>query len=647
MKDLENRNRMIGSEDTTISNIFDKSLPGLLEDYCSRDAQKNLSVDINKVLRDKGVGVFEAGTGTGKTLGYLIPAFLYEKQVLLSTGTKNLQDQLFFKDIPLLVNLFPKKRISLLKGRANYLCILRFKQSLELGSIEQVSPSKAQEIEIWRHRTISGDLTEILDFESLLDLEPLVSSTAENCLGTDCSFYNECYLFKAREIASKSDIVIVNHHLLFSHLLRNDEHVRNILPEVGAYIIDEAHKIPGIARKFIGDIISSQKLHQLVSDISKEQVFLGDDDRVLTNLIDSLYQTILSIEAELDSRKPEKNFESFLTFRPFLLRLENNLSSLEMRLRLMCDRSDTLRQLNKRVQSAAETSARFLVEDKESEEYAYWTESKVRAFSFHRAPVLLENRLKSVIHESRAPWVFTSATLTIEESFEYFLEETGIKADVQRIYPSPFDFESAVRGLVLANLPWPGNDQHTISLACACMKILQANSGRTFFLFTSHRAMRVAAEILRGQEKPLFVQGDAPKISLIKGFKENEGSILMGTDSFWEGIDVSGLNLTLLIIDKLPFPVPDDPILKQKSRMIIEREGNPFLEIFLPKALLSLKQGFGRLIRSESDRGLFVLGDPRMATKSYRSYIKKNLPFRTWIESIDQASSWLNEMELK
>ena len=647
MKDLENRNRMIGSEDTTISNIFDKSLPGLLEDYCSRDAQKNLSVDINKVLRDKGVGVFEAGTGTGKTLGYLIPAFLHEKQVLLSTGTKNLQDQLFFKDIPLLVNLFPKKRISLLKGRANYLCILRFKQSLELGSIEQVSPSKAQEIEIWRHRTISGDLTEILDFESLLDLEPLVSSTAENCLGTDCSFYNECYLFKAREIASKSDIVIVNHHLLFSHLLRNDEHVRNILPEVGAYIIDEAHKIPGIARKFIGDIISSQKLHQLVSDISKEQVFLGDDDRVLTNLIDSLYQTILSLEAELDSRKPEKNFESFLTFRPFLLRLENNLSSLELRLRLMCDRSDALRQLHKRVQSAAETSARFLDEDNESEEYAYWIESKVRAFSFHRAPVLLENRLKSVIHESRAPWVFTSATLTIEESFEYFLEETGIQADVQRIYPSPFDFESAVRGLVLANLPWPGNDQHTISLACACMKILQANSGRTFFLFTSHRAMRVAAEILRGQKKPLFVQGDASKISLIKGFKENKGSILMGTDSFWEGIDVSGLNLTLLIIDKLPFPVPNDPILKQKSRMIIEREGNPFLEIFLPKALLSLKQGFGRLIRSESDRGLFVLGDPRMATKSYRSYIKKNLPFRIWIESIDEASSWLNEMELK
>ncbi len=647
MKDLENRNRMIGSEDTTISNIFDKSLPGLLEDYCSRDAQKNLSVDINKVLRDKGVGVFEAGTGTGKTLGYLIPAFLHEKQVLLSTGTKNLQDQLFFKDIPLLVNLFPKKRISLLKGRANYLCILRFKQSLELGSIEQVSPSKAQEIEIWRHRTISGDLTEILDFESLLDLEPLVSSTAENCLGTNCSFYNECYLFKAREIASKSDIVIVNHHLLFSHLLKSDEHVRNILPEVGAYIIDEAHKIPGIARKFIGDIISSQKLHQLVSDISREQVLLGDDDRVLKNLIDSLYQTILSLEAELDSRKPEKNFESFLSFRPFLLRLENNLSSLEMRLRLMCDRSDTLRQLNKRVQSAAETSARFLVEDNESEEYAYWTESKVRAFSFHRAPVLLANRLKSVIHESRAPWVFTSATLTIEESFEYFLEETGIKADVQRIYPSPFDFESAVRGLVLANLPWPGNDQHSISLACACMKILQANSGRTFFLFTSHRAMRVAAEILRGQEKPLFVQGDAPKISLIQGFKENEGSILMGTDSFWEGIDVSGLNLTLLIIDKLPFPVPDDPILKQKGRMIIEREGNPFLEIFLPKALLSLKQGFGRLIRSESDRGLFVLGDPRMATKSYRTYIKKNLPFRTWIESIDQASSWLNEMELK
>ncbi|MDC2963785.1 ATP-dependent DNA helicase [Gammaproteobacteria bacterium] len=647
MKDLENRNGMIDPEVTTISNIYDQSLAGLLEDYCSRDAQKNLSVDINKVLRSKGVGVFEAGTGTGKTLGYLVPAFLHKKQVVLSTGTRNLQDQLFLKDIPLLVNFFPKKRISLLKGRSNYLCIHRFKQYSELGSIDQVNPSKAQEIEIWRHRTISGDLTEILDSESLLDLEPLISSTAENCLGTDCGFYNECFLFKARDIASKSDIVIVNHYLLFSHLLMNEEHVRNILPEVSAYIIDEAHKVPGIARKFIGDIISSQNLHQLISDLSTEQSFLGDDDQALTNLIDSLDQTILSLEAELDSKKPDKNFDSLLLFKPFLLRLENNLNSLELRLRLLCERSDALRQLQKRVQSAAETLALFLHDDKESEEYAYWIENKARAFSFHRAPVLLENRLASVIHESKSPWVFTSATLTIEQSFEYFLEETGIQADVERIYPSPFDFESAVRGLVLPDLPWPGSDQHTISLACACMKILRANSGRTFFLFTSHRAMRVAAEIIRGLKKPLFVQGEASKFSLIKGFKENDGSILMGTDSFWEGIDVSGLNLTLLIIDKLPFPVPNDPILKQKSRMIIERDGNPFLEIFLPKALLSLKQGFGRLIRSESDRGLFVLGDPRMATKSYRSYIKKNLPFRIWIESIDEASSWLNEMELK
>ena len=645
MKDLGNGNGIISSEDTTVSNIFDESLAGLLEDYCSRDAQKNLSLDINNVLRDKGVGVFEAGTGTGKTLSYLVPAFLHKSQVLLSTGTKNLQDQLFFKDIPLLASLFPKKRISLLKGRSNYLCIQRFKQNSELGSIDQVSPSKAQEIEIWRHRTVSGDLTEIMDAETLRNLEPLVSSTAENCLGSDCGFYNECYLFRAREIASKSDIVIVNHYLLFSHLFMNEEHVRNILPNVSAYIIDEAHKIPGIARKFIGDVISSQKLYELVSDISKEQAFLGNDDRVLINLIDSLDQTILSLESEFHSKKPEKNLEPFATFKPFLLRLEKALSQLETRLKLLCERSDALRQLQKRVQSAAETSALFLDEDNEIEEYAYWIESKARGFSFHRAPVFLDNRLNSVINESKSPWVFTSATLTIEQSFEYFLEETGIQADIERIYPSPFDFESAVRGFVVSNVPWPGNDEHTIALAYACMKILTSNSGRTFFLFTSHRAMRVAAKILRGQKKPLFVQGEASKFSLIKGFKENKGSILMGTDSFWEGIDLSGLDLKLLIIDKLPFPVPNDPILKNKSRILTERGGNPFLEIFLPKALLSLKQGFGRLIRSENDRGLFVLGDPRMATKSYRSYIKKNLPFRIWIESFDEASSWLNGME--
>ena len=256
MKDLDKRNELIVAQDITISNIFDKFLQGSLKGYCSRDAQKNLSVDIYNVLRDRGVGVFEAGTGTGKTLSYLVPAFLHENQVLLSTGTKNLQDQLFFKDIPLLANLFPRKRISILKGRSNYLCIQRFKQNSELGSIDQINPSKAQEIESWRHRTKSGDLTEIMDAETQEDLEPLVSSTAENCLGADCNFYNECYLYKAREIASKSDIVIVNHYLLFSHLFMNEEHVRNILPDVSAYIIDEAHKIPVIVRKFIGDIIS-------------------------------------------------------------------------------------------------------------------------------------------------------------------------------------------------------------------------------------------------------------------------------------------------------------------------------------------------------------------------------------------------------
>ncbi|MEC8299190.1 MAG: ATP-dependent DNA helicase [Pseudomonadota bacterium] len=647
MKDLENTNGIIGAQDTNILNIFDESLPDLLEGYCSRDAQKNLSLDINKVLRNKEVGVFEAGTGTGKTLGYLVPAFLHKNQVLLSTGTKNLQDQLFFKDIPLLAKLFPKKRISLLKGRSNYLCIHRFKQNAELGSIDEVSPSKAQAIESWRHRTISGDLTEIMDSESLTELEPLLSSTAENCLGTDCAFYNECFLFKAREIASKSDIVIVNHYLLFSHLFVSEEHVRNILPDVSAYIIDEAHKIPEIARKFIGDIISSQKLRELVSDISKEQVFLGNDDRNLMNLIDSLDKTIVSIEAEFESKKPEKDLEPWLTFKPSLLRLEKDLSRLESRLRLLCERSDVFRQIIKRVQSAAETSALFLDQENEGEEYAYWIESRGRAFSFHRAPVLLSNRLKSVIQESKSPWVLTSATLTVEQSFNYFLEETGIQADIKRIYPSPFDFESAVRGFVVPSLPWPGNDRHTSDLAHACMKILKANSGRTFFLFTSHRALRVAAEILRGQKKPLFVQGEASRFSLIDGFRDNEGSILMGTDSFWEGIDVRGLDLTLLIIDKLPFPVPTDPIIRQKSRIIIERGGNPFSEIFLPAALMSLKQGFGRLIRSEHDTGLFVLGDPRMTTKSYRTYIKKNLPFRTWIESFDEASSWLKNTEIK
>ena len=269
MKDLENRNGLIAAQDITISNIFDKSLKGLLEGYCSRDAQKKLSVDINNVLLDQGVGVFEAGTGTGKTLSYLVPAFLQKKQVLLSTGTKNLQDQLFFKDIPLLSKLFPQKRISILKGRSNYLCIQRFKQNSEFGSIDQISPSKTQEIESWRHRTKSGDLTEFMDSASQKDLEPLVTSTAENCFGTGCNFYKDCYLYKARDIASKSDIVIVNHYLLFSHLFMSEEHVRNILPDVRAYIIDEAHKIPTIARNFVGDIISSQKLRELVKDISR------------------------------------------------------------------------------------------------------------------------------------------------------------------------------------------------------------------------------------------------------------------------------------------------------------------------------------------------------------------------------------------
>ena len=647
MDHKKNTNSTGLSRNLSVSMIFEDRLKDVLPFYRFRRAQMDLAEDINRILLGQGIGVFEAGTGTGKTLSYLVPSFLNDEQVVISTGTKNLQDQVFNKDIPDLELIFPNKRAALLKGRSNYICPQKFKTNVKSGGHTAERAHKLSEIERWSYKTKTGDLTEIIDLEKTEGLLPLISSSTESCQGSRCSYFENCPLYQARDRAKNSDIIVVNHHLLFSHLLKEEEHFRNLFPNVGSYIIDEAHKIPEVVRRYAGNFFSSRKLRELLIDLINDQASLGNDDKTTIDVIALVDRTRILLEKEFELGRP-RNLE-FLrdpAINELLLRLERELGFLEDRLNTIGNRSEVASQLRKRLDEMISEVTLFSnpIDD---EGFACWVEVLEKTYTLYRSPIGIADNLGTVIKESEAAWIFTSATLTVEKSFDHFLYETGLTPKHKKIFPSPFDFDTAVRGLILSSLPIPGNDEHTIALTEKCLPILEKNPGSAFFLFTSHRAMQLAARILKSQSKPIFVQGHDSKTRLLARFKDNQGSILLGAHSFWEGIDVNGLGLTLLIIDKLPFPFPHDPVIKQQSRVLRKNGESPFLVLSLPKAVLALKQGFGRLIRSETDAGLFVIGDPRMATKSYRHHIKNNFPFRLWFKSELEAINWLSSIEVK
>jgi ATP-dependent DNA helicase DinG len=602
-----------------------RSLPG----FTPRRSQLAMAQRVALALENRAPLVVEAGTGTGKTFAYLVPALLSGKRVLISTGTRTLQDQLFNKDLPLVAGAIGvPARVALLKGRSNYLCTYRLRQSGAQRSLAGTRDRTLARIERWAGVTRSGDLAEVPDLGDAHPLWPQVTSTRDNCLGARCPDVGRCHVMDARRKAIESDIVIVNHHLLLADLALKEDGFGDLLGTADAVILDEAHQIPDLATQFFGTRFGSRQVELLVRDARQELVQVrAPASSAATEL--GAVEKHLAVLAEI--------FRG--TQRPNWLAADTPLADAAH------DLSQALRELTtalneqSREPGVAQCSTRATelavrldeITQADDNEGARSVELTQRGFTLSLLPFDVAERFSRLAGGTRAAWVFTSATLSVGEDFTHFTSRLGLDDAETLAIPSPFDFESQSLLYLPAQLPDPSAPAHTNAVIDVAVPLIEASAGGAFILFTSHRALQRAAQLLRDRwtelgDFPLLVQGEAPREQLLRRFRESGNAVLLGAASFWEGVDVKGDALRLVIIEKLPFSSPDDALTKARIEHLKANGGNAFREFQLPEAALTLKQGVGRLIRSETDRGVVVICDPRLIDKPYGRVFRASLP---------------------
>ncbi len=611
-------------------------LSELIPDFVPRRVQLDLASGFAGSITDRKNAILEAGTGTGKTLAYLLPVVQSGVKTIVSTGTKTLQDQICFKDLPVVRKLVkPSLHTALLKGRSNYVCLARLGRSIrtiEEGDTRQLSGSLTA-IRQWVSRTATGDLTEFTDMDHDSRLLSMVTSTMDNCQGKSCPQYSDCYLFKARAKAAEADVVIVNHHLLFADLALKEDGLSHLLPEAGNVIVDEAHQVPDVARRFFGHQISSAQFRNLVRDIEQETGLLGNDDPELQARARRLLSSLSYLEHALQEQTSGENPAGWIsgTGWEFVEDLDAALGALIESLSVASVRSIGLDHCLQRTCRLADQFT-LLTEPHDTESgFVHWVDVQSGGFSLHLSPVSIAGDLQQHFDNDSSTWIFTSATLSVNGDFTHFRETMGLKGFREMHFESPFDYVNQVLAWVPEELPEPGTDSHTRSLVNEILAITTRPGCKALVLFTSYRALHLAADILSNMEDlTVLVQGSQSRTRLLQAFRESDGGLLMATRSFWEGVDLKGAEVNCLVIDKLPFTSPDEPLCKALLEGIDRAGGNGFNDYLLPQAIINLRQGFGRLIRQESSRGLFILGDPRIFSRSYGSFVRRSLPVMPW-----------------
>lgn len=598
--------------------------------FKSRDVQQQMSVAVNQAIQSQSNLVVEAGTGVGKTFAYLLPALLSEKQLVISTGTKNLQDQLFKRDLPAILRILElNPRVALLKGRNNYLCLYRLENTLASGRLPD--PKAVKHLSVvnrWRDKTLTGDLGDLSVLPEKSSIIPLVTSTAENCLSQDCPFIDECYLSAARERARKAKVLVVNHHLLLADLVLKEDGFGELLPDTDIFIIDEAHHLSKTAYQFYGNSITSRQLNELCKEVELEYRTQVTDCRDLLLESERLAKEVKEFRMALPDYDIKEEWRSNHGRQVALDNLSIKINKLLDIVKVNSTRTKVLESCFERLLSFKNTIENFAGEAISQQQRINWFETNRGGFRLNTTPLdVAELFQASRQRYARSSWVMTSATLTVNNNFEHYINELGWQGVEQKFLPSSFDYQKQAYMYVPRNLPSPNHAQHTNAVVEASLPLLQATSGRAFLLFTSHRALKLAAEKLR--EYDVFnclVQGEASKEELLQRFVAEEHSVLIATGSFWEGVDVSGQDLALVVIDKLPFAAPDDPVLNAKITRCRQQKGNPFYELQIPDAVLSLKQGVGRLIRSVHDKGVVCICDARLVGKDYGGIFVNSLP---------------------
>jgi ATP-dependent DNA helicase DinG len=607
--------------------------------YAPRREQRLMAAAVEDALRELTHLVVEAGTGTGKTFAYLVPALLSQRRVVISTGTRNLQDQLYSRDLPTVAAAIGRPvRVALLKGRANYLCEHRL--ALAADGAMTTDPALARVV-AWARITRTGDIAEAGGLAEDSPIWSRVTSTADDCLGATCPEYAQCHVVRARRAAQESDIVIVNHHLLLADLALKEEGFGELLPGADAVIVDEAHQIPEIATQFFGIAVTQRQLLGLARDTEAEAMRCGGAGAVAGGtaaLVRAAREARLVLGAEprrvVWSRLGEECRVAFEGLGEALEVLTGDLDAL-------VGASAGLDACRRR---AVELSARLeSVLGADDEQGLRWVEVFPQSFALHVTPLDAAGSLGAAMASRACAWVFTSATLAVGDDFSHFCGRVGLDDARALRLDSPFDFERNALLCMPEGLPDPAAPDYTRRVLNAAWPLLQASQGRAFLLFTSYRALREAeAELARRDFPfPLLVQGSAPRDELLRRFRDLGNAVLLGTGSFWEGVDVRGPALSLVVIDKLPFASPGDPLLQARLAAVRASGGEPFMELQLPQAVIALKQGVGRLIRDVDDRGVMMLCDPRLRTRAYGSVFFASLPRMRRASSCEEAEDFL------
>ncbi len=616
----------------SVTDIFseDGELAGLLQGFQHRPEQEAMAIAIYDAIDNGHDLICEAGTGTGKTMAYLVPALLSEKKTIVSTGTRHLQDQLKQKDLPIVLDTLKQPlNVMVLKGRTNYLCLKRMQTAREdPAELTYQQMTDLHEIVQWSSSSTNGDINELPMMEENPSLRSMVTSTTENCLGQSCSEYDNCFVFKNRKAAMEADLVITNHHLLLADMGLRESGFGEVLPLADTIIFDEAHQLPELASTYFSKTLSSRQLLEMVTDIrTADHEEAGDIDK-LDEMLQKMEKAIRDVRLLFGRRDSRTAWQELADNDS----LAEEIDALLMQMQALLDGLDEAKQRGKLLENCWQRCKQHydFIESytgKNSDSLIRWVEVRGMHFYLNQTPVNIAETFQQRLKTYNASSIFTSASLAVKADFNHFKNQLGLDNTATEVWDSPFDYAQQTALYIPTDLPEPNDRNFFEQFIERTIELLKLSDGHAFVLFTSYQALNRAAKRLQDEVNyPIFVQGHAPRSEMLNRFRQTNNAVLLGTNSFWEGVDVKGDALSLVIIDKLPFASPDDPVLQARLNYLSKQGGKPFMEYQVPQAAIVLKQGVGRLIRDVNDSGVCVICDRRIVSKSYGKKLLSALP---------------------
>lgn len=630
----------------TVKDVFstDGALANLIEDYQRRPEQEDMAQKIFSAIAEGSDLVCEAGTGTGKTVAYLVPALLSKQKVIVSTGTRHLQDQLYQKDLPLVLDALQSPATTMvLKGRSNYLCLQHLDLAInDTKDLNYQNMSDLQEVVQWSSATRTGDINELGMIEENSVIRSRITSTTENCLGQSCPDFDDCFVFKNRKAALESDLVITNHHLLLSDMGLREKGFGEVLPLADVIVFDEAHQLPELASTYFSQTISTRQLLELCGDIKTADREEAGDMPDLAAILARFEKQIRDVRLVFGRNDQRLNWSEVWEKSLLSTELPKMLTAYQAVIDLL-DTANGRGKLLDNCWQRAKSHYNYIDNyiETNNENSIRWIEVRGHHLYLNQTPVNISETFQQRLATYNATSVFTSASLAINDDFNYYSRQLGLEECQSKVWNSPFDYQTQTALYVPLDLPEPNRQEFFDAFIDRTIELLSFSEGHAFVLFTSHLALKKSAEILsREINYPIFIQGNAPRSELLNQFRQTKHAVLLGTSSFWEGVDVKGDALSLVIIDKLPFASPDDPVLQARLNHFSKQGSNPFMDHQVPQAAITLKQGVGRLIRDVSDRGVCVICDKRLIHKAYGKRIIKALPAMPITHEIQEVKSF-------